>query len=329
VRTLVILCLILLGSCDQSRQVVISGNTMGTTYTVKIIAVGVDEEHLKTEVETRLQQINNLMSTYIPESELSRFNLSPAGEWFHASPETLSVLRMAADIYQLSEGSFDVTVGPLVNLWGFGPNPGPDQVPAAGLIAETLAGIGFRHLQISEDALRKNVSLYVDLSAIAKGYAVDELARLLESHDLQHYLVEIGGELRGKGINAQGKPWRVAVELPASHQRMPFRVVELDGMAMATSGDYRNYFEREGVRYSHTIDPATGYPITHNLASVTVLASSTALADGLATAINVMGAERGLALAEAQALAVFVILKQENGFEARYSTAFAPYLKAE
>jgi len=141
--------------------------------------------------------------------------------------------------------------------------------------------------------------------------------------------VEIGGELRSKGANAQEEPWRVAVELPESNQRMPYRIVELMDMGMATSGDYRNYFERNGVRYSHTIDPATGYPIHHNLASVTVLAPSAALADGLATAINVMGADRGLALAEAQGLAVFVILKQDTGFEAQYSTAFGPYLKAE
>ena len=171
--------------------------------------------------------------------------------------------------------------------------------------------------------------MYVDLSAIAKGYAVDQLAELLDGHGIQHYLVEIGGELRSKGANAQEEPWRVAVELPESNQRMPYRIVELMDMGMATSGDYRNYFERNGVRYSHTIDPATGYPIHHNLASVTVLAPSAALADGLATAINVMGADRGLALAEAQGLAVFVILKQDTGFEAQYSTAFGPYLKAE
>ncbi len=328
-RKFIILCIVLLGGCDQTQQVDIVGNTMGTTYSIKIISTNIDQANLTAEVETRLRDINGLMSTYMPDSELSRFNQSPANEWFNVSPEIIEVLAMAADIYRLSEGSFDVTVGPLVNLWGFGPNPGPDQVPAAKQINEILETIGFEHLQVRADALRKNVDLYVDLSAIAKGYAVDQLASLLDDHGIQRYLVEIGGELRGKGVNAQGQPWRVAVELPESNQRIPYRIIELVDMGMATSGDYRNYFEQGGVRYSHTIDPATGYPIRHNLASVTVLAPSTAMADGLATAIDVMGADRGLALAEAQGLAVFVILKRGDGFEAQYSTAFAPYLKAE
>lgn len=328
-RKFIILCIVLLGGCDQTQQVDIVGNTMGTTYSIKIISTDIDQANLTAEVETRLRDINGLMSTYMPDSELSRFNQSPANEWFNVSPEIIEVLAMAADIYRLSEGSFDVTVGPLVNLWGFGPNPGPDQVPAAKQINEILETIGFEHLQVRADALRKNVDLYVDLSAIAKGYAVDQLASLLDNHGIQRYLVEIGGELRGKGVNAQDQPWRVAVELPESNQRIPYRIIELVDMGMATSGDYRNYFEQGGVRYSHTIDPATGYPIRHNLASVTVLAPSTAMADGLATAIDVMGADRGLALAEAQGLAVFVILKRGDGFEAQYSTAFAPYLKAE
>jgi len=329
VRKLIILCIVLLGGCDQAQQVAIFGNTMGTTYSIKVISADIDQANLSAEIETRLREINGLMSTYMPDSELSRFNQSPTNEWFAVSAETIEVLEMAADIYRLSDGSFDVTVGPLVNLWGFGPNPKPDQVPGAKQVTETLETIGFEHLQIRADALRKDVDLYVDLSAIAKGYAVDQLAELLDGHGIQHYLVEIGGELRSKGANAQEEPWRVAVELPESNQRMPYRIVELMDMGMATSGDYRNYFERNGVRYSHTIDPATGYPIHHNLASVTVLAPSAALADGLATAINVMGADRGLALAEAQGLAVFVILKQDTGFEAQYSTAFGPYLKAE
>lgn len=328
-RKFIILCIVLLGGCDQTQQADIVGNTMGTTYSIKIISTDIDQANLTAEVETRLRDINGLMSTYMPDSELSRFNQSPANEWFNVSPEIIEVLAMAADIYRLSEGSFDVTVGPLVNLWGFGPNPGPDQVPAAKQINEILETIGFEHLQVRADALRKNVDLYVDLSAIAKGYAVDQLASLLDNHGIQRYLVEIGGELRGKGVNAQDQPWRVAVELPESNQRIPYRIIELVDMGMATSGDYRNYFEQGGVRYSHTIDPATGYPIRHNLASVTVLAPSTAMADGLATAIDVMGADRGLALAEAQGLAVFVILKRGDGFEAQYSTAFAPYLKAE
>ena len=205
-RKLIILCIVLLAGCDQAQQVAIFGNTMGTTYSIKVISADIDQANLSAEIETRLREINGLMSTYMPDSELSRFNQSPTNEWFAVSAETIEVLEMAADIYRLSDGSFDVTVGPLVNLWGFGPNPEPDQVPGAKQVTETLETIGFEHLQIRADALRKDVDLYVDLSAIAKGYAVDQLAGLLDCHEIQHYLVEIGGELRSKGANAQEEP---------------------------------------------------------------------------------------------------------------------------
>jgi thiamine biosynthesis lipoprotein len=329
VSKLFILCLLLLAGCSQPELVVIHGNTMGTTYSVKVVADDVDdvdEVALKAQIDARLVDINNLMSTYIPDSELSRFNRAPVGEWFAISDETMAVMQLAAEIATLSAGSFDVSVGPLVNLWGFGPNPGPDHVPAPEQIQAVLANIGFRHLSFKPGAMRRETDLYVDLSAIAKGYGVDQLAELLSAQGLAHYLVEIGGELRASGSNVRQEPWRIAVELPEASQRAPYKVIELQNMGMATSGDYRNYFEQDGVRYSHTIDPVDGYPIRHNTASVTVLAPTTARADALATAVNVMGAERGLALAEAQGLAVFVILKHPDGFEARHSSAFAPYL---
>jgi FAD:protein FMN transferase len=326
VSKLFILCLVLLAGCSQPELVVINGNTMGTTYSVKVVAAKVDEAALKAQIDARLLAVNNLMSTYIADSELSRFNSAPVGEWFAISDETMAVVQLAGEIATLSAGSFDVTVGPLVNLWGFGPNPGPDHVPAAHEIEAVLANIGFRHLSLKPGAMRRETDLYVDLSAIAKGYGVDQLAELLVTQGFANYLVEIGGELRASGHNVRAEPWRIAVEVPDTRQRAPYQVIELQDMGMATSGDYRNYFERDGVRYSHTIDPADGYPIRHNTASVTVLAPTTARADALATAINVMGAERGLALAEAQGLAVFVILKHADGFEARHSSAFAPYL---
>jgi thiamine biosynthesis lipoprotein len=312
--------------CGGPQPVSISGQTMGTTYSVKVVGAVVDQQQLAAVIEKRLLRINQLMSTYIPESELSQFNAAPTEIWFDISPETQAVIELATETSALSLGSFDITVGPLVNLWGFGPQQIPDHVPSLAEIDGIRNRVGFEHLQIRPGALRKDAALYVDLSAIAKGFAVDEIVGLLEAQGLNDYLVEVGGELRARGNNPAGQTWRVAIELPDANQRRPYQVVELADMGMATSGDYRNYFERDGLRYSHTIDPATGAPIRHNLASVTVLAKSTARADAMATAINVMGAERGLALAEAQGLAVFAILKQPEGFEAKYSTAFAPYL---
>jgi thiamine biosynthesis lipoprotein len=321
-----LLCMAMLVGCAQPQVVSLSGQTMGTTYSVKVVGATIDQQQLAAVIDERLQQINQLMSTYISASELSQFNDAPLDEWFDVSPETQAVIELAKDISTLSDGSFDVTVGPLVNLWGFGPQHIPDHVPSMAEIDDVRERVGFGFLQVREGALRKEAALYVDLSSIAKGFAVDEIVRLLEARELNDYLVEVGGELRARGKNPGGKIWRVAIELPEAGQRMPYQVVELADMGMATSGDYRNYFERDGVRYSHTIDPATGYPIRHNLASVTVLAKSTARADAMATAISVMGADPGLALAEAQGLAVFVILKTPEGFEAKHSTAFTPYL---
>lgn len=302
---------------------------MGTTYSVKIARAKVDqgdEDALKAVLDEELDRINALMSTYRPDSELSRFNRAPVGEWFDVHPDTLEVVELAGELSTLSDGSFDVTVGPLVNLWGFGPDPATDEVPPDDAIEAALARVGFDKLSVGDGQLRRDADIYVDLSAIAKGYAVDRLATLLDAHGYEDYLVEVGGELRARGMSARGTPWRIAIERPDVAQRVPFTAIEVRDMALATSGDYRNYFEVDGQRYSHTIDPSTGRPIGHNLASVTVLAPTAALADGMATAINVMGAERGLALAEARNLAVFVIMKGSEGFIERHSSAFEVYL---
>ncbi|MCB1644396.1 MAG: FAD:protein FMN transferase [Pseudomonadales bacterium] len=328
-RLLVILCLVVLSACQKAEPVVIHGNTMGTTYSVKVIGADVDAELLKAKIDSVLESVNDSMSTYRDNSELSRFNKAPVNEWFTVSEGLMSVILSAREIWTLSAGRFDVTIGPLVNLWGFGPDASQDKVPSPDTLAAARARVGMAHLQSRPGALLKQTDIYVDLSAIAKGYGVDQVAGLLEAEGLGNYLVEVGGELRARGHNAAGKIWQIAIELPDAHQRMPYRVVPLQDMAMATSGDYRNYFERDGVRYSHTIDPQTGAPVTHNLASVTVLASTATMADGLATAINVMGPEQGLAMAERQNLAVFVILKAADGFEARYTRAFAKYIEPE
>lgn len=323
-----VFCLLLpvLFACEQESLLVISGPTMGTSFTVKVVGEQLDAGKLRSQIEEELQKINGLMSTYDENSELSKFNRFPVLRPFPVSQEVLEVLKLSSEIFEHSGGAFDVTVGPLVNLWGFGPEPSRDVVPRDEEIEAARQRTGFGLLQIADGRLLKTRNIYVDLSAIAKGYAVDQLALILQKQGVANYLIEIGGELRASGQNAQGDPWIIAVEVPDELSRSMFRTLELRDMSMATSGDYRNYFEVDGARYSHTIDPRTGRPITHNVASVTVLSQSAAMADGYATAINVLGVEQGLALAQAQNLAVLVIIKTGDGFREQLSPALDTYL---
>jgi thiamine biosynthesis lipoprotein len=291
---------------------------MGTSYSVQIVKppADLDRDALAEQVNERLADINRLMSTYQPSSELTRFNESSTTEWFIVSPELVDVVRAAQAVSEASAGAFDVTIGPLVNLWGFGPTPSADVLPSAGEIQAARTRVGWKQIdvQVEPPALRKSrPDLYVDLSAIAKGYAVDRVAALLEAAGVDHYLVEIGGELRGRGINGAGEPWQIAIERPEVSKRAMFRVVALRDVGMATSGDYRNFFEVDGERYSHTIDPATGRPVEHRLASVTVLADETMQADAWATALLVLGRERGFELAEQIGLAAFFIEHKQDG----------------
>ena len=312
-------CLVLmLTGCEQGadrseqRVLALRGATMGTSYSVQIAEprAELDRDALANEINARLADINRLMSTYQLGSELSRFNNSSATDWFLVSPQLIAVVAAAQTVSAASAGAFDVTIGPLVNLWGFGPTPSAEDIPSAGDIQAARARVGWRQLDVQSEppALRKSrADLYVDLSAIAKGYAVDQLAALLESYGVEDYLVEIGGELRGRGVNARGEPWQIAIERPDPSQRAAFQVVSLRDIGMATSGDYRNFVEIDGQRYSHTIDPATGRPVGHRLASVTVLAQECMQADAWATALLVLGPERGLELAEQQGLAALFI----------------------
>ncbi len=323
----------LLSGCGESRLHVMTGKTMGTTYTVKIVGDhfgenGLSEENLGARIDAELVRLDRMMSTYDETSELSRFNQAGISESVPASGELLEVLQLSRMIYEQSNGAFDVTVGPLVNLWGFGPGPSQDVVPSDEAIAAAMDRIGFELLRIGNGTLSKEADVYVDLSAIAKGYAVDQLARILEAEKITDYLVEVGGELRASGQNDRNTLWTVAIEKPDSLSRSVFRISELKTMSMATSGDYRNFFESNGNRYSHTIDPRIGWPIRHPVVSVTVIAPTAVLADGYATAIDVLGLEEGLKLAEAQNLAVLVIIKTEDGFEERSSSALDAYIEA-
>lgn len=298
---------------------------MGTTYSVKVIDE-VDADTLAEQIEQRLQHVNQLMSTYIKDSEISRLNQLAIGDSMDLSDENLEMLQLSERLHVESEGKFDVTLGPLISLWGFGADPSRLNVPPVADIEAALAELGTDKLQLQGEKVTKVNKVSVDFSAIAKGYGVDEVARVLEAAGANNYLVEIGGELRAKGVNQRGQTWSIGIETPDVQQRVPFTAVPLKDRGMATSGDYRNYFEVNGKRYSHTLDPETGFPITHNLASVTVIAKSAAEADGYATAINVMGAEKGMALAEALNLPVLFIMKEDDGFVMQTSRSFDTYL---
>ncbi len=308
------------------------GRTMGTTYSLKVVQEKggqLDASVLKTEVDSLLQQINRIMSTYLEDSELSHFNRAPAGKWIPISEELFSVLREARRVSELSGGAFDITVGPLVNLWGFGPEMRPGRIPEESEIAAGRALVGYEKIELQEQprAAKKAVDgMYCDLSAIAKGWGVDRVADFLESKGFDNYMVEIGGEIRAKGVNGKGEPWRIGISSPDAQTAIQ-RIIRIGNNGVATSGDYRNYFEENGVRYSHTIDPATGRPITHRLASVTVIHPSCMTADAFATAIDVLGPEKGMALAERERLPVFMIVKSSHGFEEIMNSAFKPFLK--
>lgn len=307
-----------------------SGATMGTTYSVKI--TDLPENLLPQQVADRIQlaldDVNHKMSTYQLDSELSRFNQLPAGGVMVLSEDTFFLLQKSLDVWRRSQGVFDVTVGPLVNLWGFGPEGRPNRVPDEQAQREAWKRVGAEALVLYPDTLKveKRKDLYVDLSAIAKGFGVDKVAQALEEMGIRRYMVEVGGEIRVGDPKSPQRPWRLAVEKPVPQLREVQLVIEVSDLALATSGDYRNYFEQDGRRYSHTIDPRTGLPIQHKLVSATVIAPTCADADAWATAMMVLGPEQGLVVANAQNLAVYMLVKTDSGLEARHSRAFAMYL---
>lgn len=321
--------LFLLSACSDKPldSFKLSGPTMGTSYHITIIGDPAEAPQLVQKIDFRLSLINRQMSTYIDSSELCQFNQLSPGEWLTVSPELFYILLMSAEISWLTSGSFDITVAPLVNLWGFGPKQ-VNSLPSDDAINLALLNVGFQYLEfnLQGNKISKRKPVHLDLSAIAKGYGVDLIAQLLRENGYDNFMVEVGGELYLSGLSPRSTPWRIAIEQPSSLNITVHRAINVSDKAVATSGDYRNYIEHNGIRYSHTIDPRTGRPITHSLASVTVIHDNVATADALATAINVMGAEAGMSLAKQQNLAIYLISKTEQGFESQYSDAFKPYL---
>lgn len=320
---------LLLAGCGDSRlpQYELSGNTMGTTFRVLLVAPSeaLSKEALQARIVESLDRIENFASTWREDSEISRFNANPASSWIEVSTVFCLAIDRALEVSRESGGAFDITVGPLVNLWGFGPDGVAKEPPTQAELLAVTQLVGYEGLQTRCDqpaVQKRSGSIYVDLSGWAKGHAVDELALLLDAHDLEDYLVEIGGELRVRGHNAEGQKWAVAVETPSTTKRSAHSVLRVTNTSVATSGDYRNYFEHDGQRYSHTIDARTSRPISHDLAAVTVVHQSAAYADAMATALLVLGPEAGPALAGELDIAAYFLVRRRTGFEEIISPEF-------
>ena len=300
----------------------IAGLTMGTYYAVKVALppTGIDEKALRQGIEGALDQVIAEISTYEPSSELSRLNANTSTDWIPISPSLLAAIQDARRIGALSGGAFDVTVGPLVDLWGFGPGAGTDQIPAPEAITAALQRVGPDKIEVRADppAIRKaRGDVRIDLSALGEGYGVDRVAAFLGSLGITDSMVAVAGTIRVSGLNARRAPWGIAIERPEPGERSVQRILPLTDRVISTSGDYRNFFESKGRRYSHHIDPATGESVAHRLASVTVVtdASVSAMhADALATALIVMGEEKAPTLAESKGIAAFFIVSEERGF---------------
>lgn len=306
------------------------GRTMGTTYSVKYYANDntLDATQLKSQIDQLLVTVNQQMSTYQKDSELSRFNQYQGDKPFAVSKDTAYVVDNAIKLGILSDGALDVTVGPLVNLWGFGPDKKPETIPTDAQIQAVKMRTGLDKLSVQGLSLIKTEpELYVDLSSIAKGFGVDKVAEYLEAQGIVNYLVEIGGEMRQRGSKADQQAWRIAIEKPISLGHAVQQVLQIGDKAIATSGDYRNYFEENGVRYSHTIDPNTAKPINHSLVSVSVLADTCMRADGLATALNVMGPDKAFAFAQKHQIPVYLVIKSDEGFVVKYTDSFKSYMR--
>jgi len=324
----------MLSACSAEPDTLeLTGYTMGTGYSVRVVRPD-DPTALDTlaaHIAERLEALDNRFSTYREMSEVSRFNAHAGDAWFEISPDLLDVLMRGIAISELSDGAFDMTVGPLVELWGFGASDAPEAVPPQGRIDALLRGTGSEYLEVrsSPPAIRRTrdgVSL--DLSAIAKGFAVDEISELLDAAGLTAYMVEIGGEVRTRGGRADGGDWVIGIENPLIGTTADAiqDTVRLRDAAIATSGDYRNYFEHEGNRYSHTLDPRTGWPVSHGLTAVSVIAERATDADALATALMVMGPELGLQLATRERIAARLMVRDGDELEVLQTPDYGAYL---
>ncbi|KQV13178.1 thiamine biosynthesis protein ApbE [Pseudomonas sp. Root329] len=300
------------------------GPTMGSRYSIQYVrhSSTPGPKAVQVEVEKILAEVDQQMSTYRSDSDIERFNDLPANHCQKMPEPILELVRVGEQLSSQSEGSYDLTVEPLLNLWGFGPQGREEKVPTVEALAEVRQRVGHAHLRIDGDQLCKDAAVEVDFNSIAAGYAVDTIAARLEAMGIHNYLAEATGELKAAGKKLDGSPWRVALEEPRDDQQVAERIIAVDGYGVSTSGDYRNYFEQDGRRYSHTFDARTGAPVLHTLASVTVIHPSALMADGLSTLLLILGPERGWDYAQTHDIGAFFVIRADTGFVTRTNQAF-------
>ena len=314
-----------LAGCGKgSSQEHFGGPTMGSTYSIQYVRPpgGPALAQVKEQVEAILAEVDRQMSTYRSDSDISRFNALPANRCQVMPAPVLQLVKVGEQLSVDSDCSYDLTVEPLMNLWGFGPQGREEKVPSAEALAQVRLRVGHAHLRIEGDQLCKDAPVEVDFDSIAAGYTVDRIAEKLQAMGVDSFLAEVTGELKAVGKKLDGTAWKVALEEPRDDQQVIERVLALDGYGVSTSGDYRNYFEQDGQRYSHTFDARTGAPILHNLASVTVIHPQTLMADGLSTLLLILGPERAWDYAAKHDIAAFFVLRTDTGFVTRTSQAF-------
>ncbi|RKQ38515.1 FAD:protein FMN transferase ApbE [Enterobacter sp. R1(2018)] len=339
-RGLLAVALLALAGCDNQPAaakpgLVLEGKTMGTFWRVSL--AGIDsarQNELRTRIQAQLDGDDRLLSTYKSDSALSRFNQSRSTEPYPVTEEMSDIVTASLRIGAKSGGAMDITVGPLVNLWGFGPDKQPIKTPTQAQIDAAKALTGLQHLTVINKAgrqwLQKDLpGLYVDLSTVGEGYAADRLARLMEQNGISRYLVSVGGAVVTRGTNQDGKAWRVAIQKPTDRENAVQAVVDLNGHGISTSGSYRNYYELEGKRLSHIIDPVSGAPVQHRLVSATVIAPTALEADGWDTGLMVLGTEKAKQVAQKEGLAVYLITKEDKGFSTWMSPQFKTFLLSE
>ncbi|QZE30577.1 FAD:protein FMN transferase ApbE [Pantoea ananatis] len=327
----------LLMGCDDTSSkahdaMVLEGKTMGTVWRVSLAGVEAGRRAaLQQRIQQRLDADDAELSTWKPTSVLSRFNQSRATTPQPVSENMADIVTIALRIGKKTSGAMDITVGPLVNLWGFGPDKQPSHIPDDSQIAAAKALTGLQHLRVIQGGegqwLQKDLpGLYVDLSTVGEGFATDHLAWLMEQEGINNYLVSVGGAVLSRGMNAQNQPWRVAIQKPTDRENAVQARVDLQGHGISTSGSYRNYYELDGKRLSHIIDPATGRPIDHKLVSATVIATTALEADSWDTGLMVLGTEKAKALAIKEKLAVYLITREGDRFVSWMSPQFSAFI---
>lgn len=330
-------CFIVVGvNKEQKSLYQFSGYTMGTSYDIQFVASSssVDAQLVESKVAALLWRLDReVFSTYSKNSELTALNQTPVGTVFTSSDDLIEVLQLSNEIRKLTLGAFDITVGPLVKLWGFGAEPDLPfgELPSQEEISDVKSRIGAENLVINQTKMEvvKKKDIQIDLSGVAKGYSVDEVALLLDSLSLESYFIEIGGEIKMKGLKLNDEEWITAIETPSNEAPSIYQLLSNRGkiFSIAGSGDYRNYFEVDGIRYSHEIDPRSGKPISHQLAAAFVISESAAEADALATAFMILGLEESKLIIEGSNIPAFLISrKSKNQFETFVSLPFSSYL---